>query len=306
MDIQSSPMFSVGAAEKFFADQLIVSRFNLGPMSQLSEYVKFLSETTRMSPHKLSTDARRSKLLVISSSLRETLKLLPIVVLSGLTTGGKSTLREMLRDPSDPNADVFGLGDEQRTTIPQLIVCGESPQTYCVLNNLGLSDITIPEETKKVLEVANKIFDQIASANIIVVSHGESRMNSIANDLTKLTSDVNLFQASMTCPVMTCFNKADLLYDSLARKVPRENRTNSFHLREKLLIAEAQKRRRKGLPFDLVTIAQNPYFPRVFSVFDPDKVNELGETNRKRSLLLPTRNIFLFNRREIFFRFLST
>jgi hypothetical protein len=166
-----------------------------------------------------------------------------------------------------------GLGDEQRTTIPQLIVCGESPQTYCVLNNLGLSDITIPEETKKVLEVANKIFDQIASANIIVVSHGESRMNSIANDLTKLTSDVNLFQASMTCPVMTCFNKADLLYDSLARKVPRENRTNSFHLREKLLIAEAQKRRRKGLPFDLVTIAQNPYFPRVFSVFDPDKVN---------------------------------
>jgi hypothetical protein len=52
--------------------------------------------------------------------------------------GGKSTLQEMLHHPPNPIPKAYGLSDKQRTTIPELVVCGER-----VLDNLELSDVTI-------------------------------------------------------------------------------------------------------------------------------------------------------------------
>jgi hypothetical protein len=286
-------MSSVGAIERSVAQELKLSRYALCSNSNLSMFLQFHIAATGKPSEQLSIDTspRRSKLLIISSSLRETLKLLPIVVLSGLTTGGKSTLREMLHNPFNPNHNFFGLGDRQRTTIPQLIVCGESSQTYCVLDNLGLSDLTIPEETKIVLEIVNKIFDQIASAKIIIISHEDNRKNIISNQQAMFTSQSNTQSITLTCPVMTCFNKADILFDSLIHQIPKENRINLNELRENLLVKEAQDRVRKGRPFDLVSIAQNPFFPRVFSIFDPDKVNELEEINRKESIIITPKEV---------------
>lgn len=85
---------------------------------------------------------------------------------------------------------------------------------------------------------------------------------------------------------MTCFNKADLLYDSLIRQVPRDQRNNSEITLENLLKKEAQERLHKGRPFDLVSIADNPFFPRVFSIFDPDKVDTLEDINRNNSVVI--------------------
>jgi hypothetical protein len=200
---------------------------------------------------------RKVKLLLLASAMGKLLKELPIVVLSGSHSGGKSTLRDILLgiDNSSPMAMVDSGGD--RYHLPNIKICGKDFSTYCVLDNFI--------ETRG----ASVIFDQIATAKIIVVPYY------YACDQAKLTSKTCLSPFKAHCPIMTCFNMADLL-------IP-ENPAGW----EDSLEDEAKCRRVIEEPFDLTRASDCHAFPRVWTVFNSQSIESLPVVD-KTILLTPT------------------
>jgi hypothetical protein len=259
--------------------------------SSESKYVNYLKRVLKNDTNYDDTSpvffdiARRMKLLALSSQLRTELKQLPIVMLSGISISGKSTLREMILNPMKPNRANFGSRQDHRTIIPEIIICGSAQRTWCILDTIGLSDTTIRHpDIVASLNMIDSIFKRFATAVIIVVGQEEDSKNEIANEQAHLTSKlrssaVRSSGVLLSHPTMTCFNKADVIF--YGEEIP-----NDFYCQ---LAIEAEKRLKRDRPFDLRPISLDSYFPRVFSCFDPVATSKFPvEPNLRMNKILIT------------------
>lgn len=274
----------VGIQEKFIHDSFFSHHH---PAESLELYYKLIQLWYSGIP----TDniegwdvARRFYLTILSSKLRQELKTMPIVAIFGVTTSGKSTLKEKLINPTNPNRKNFGEGMRNRTAVPDLAVCGNPHKSFCLLDTVGLSDRSIKsEETRNVIEATNNVFEAFVSAAIMVISHDEDGRNEVAEIQARKTSKFHDGRSKRArYPTLTCFNKADRLLDDDDGR-PEMTREEVLQY----LTHEAKLRINNDRPFDLRSMTESPYAPRVFSVFDKKKIpSSLVEKENMNSILV--------------------
>jgi hypothetical protein len=85
---------------------------------------------------------------------------------------------------------------------------------------------------------------------------------------------------------MTCFNKADSMFRGGFNNPMFQGRSYQDVLRE-----ESQRRCRALLPFDLVTIEEDSYKPRVFTIFDTNLYTVPPDNDRQRANLITPKEI---------------
>jgi hypothetical protein len=261
---------SVGLKEKALEVKLI--EYNLTGRESWEEYWKFtkqllqrsriITEGYNIEGEQCQHISRRLKLLVLSSHLRSALKDLPIVELSGVTSSGKSLLRELLVHPDKPDDKAYGRMPEHRTVVPKLLIAGmEKSKRYCILDTIGLSDQTFKDPAvKELLQSANRIFSIFASATVLVIANGDERKVPVASEQCTITSIYRGDMSVLNHPILTCFNKADMVFEDL----PGGNFPDDC---EKTLDKFAQQQCSQGIAYDLRSIDEDPTFPRVFSCF---------------------------------------
>jgi len=269
---------SVGLQDKRVADAL--SGRGLKAFSSFDEYKIFIEanygKDYEMKSKVSHVMINRTKLIVLSHHLRQQLKELPVALLSGVTKSGKSTLKEMLRNntQSEPVTG-FGPNQEHRTIIPQLVVCDlKDGKSFCLLDTIG-HGTNIDESVAKNLDAANDVFRSFASATIIVCAQDDREVNVLASSTSKLRSN-KVAGIPPKHPTLTCFNKADGIYGPkgfpTAVKIKRNPELGDYNTK---FIKEAAERCKTGLPFDLRTIKEDSYSPRVFSCFDPEVIEDI-------------------------------
>eukprot|EP01035_Chromulina_nebulosa_P023548 gene23548-30535_t len=223
----------------------------------------------------------RVKLILLSDYLRKTLQSLPLILLSGLTCSGKSTLREMLINPQEAiRRKKYGPLQEYRTLVPEIHICGEPGRTYGILDTIGLSDqtlltnkINLAEEIKEI----NNLFECFASATILVCGQNDDAFdNKEAISLTAQTTSMEVSgrRAIINHPTLTCFNKADTMIFSPFITGPEDDESGrSPEEQSKDLCikwkVEIESRIGKGRFFDLRSTHNDMTTPRVLSIFDP-------------------------------------
>ena len=259
---------TLGDKEKLLSERLSLQGLNFD-----SHMSAFNSTVTTCFPHTFSHTfiARRLKLTLLCHKLREILMKLPIVYVYGPTRAGKTALRENLRP--NPDHTAYGHRTRARTSIPQIYFCGEvdaenplSPpkRPFCVLDSIGIGDPAGNDpRTVEGIRMANEIFQKFAGLTIIVCK--EILDNDLSIEIASRTSTIVQGKhipcsPALDHPMMTCFTGADLIF---------ENGYDEEEDIEAELIKEARLRRTKGLPFDMRSIEQDPYFPRVWANFNP-------------------------------------
>lgn len=231
--------------------------------------------------------AHRLKLMVLSHHLRVYLKNFPIALLEGVSCSGKSTLREMLRRPNNPDKSKFGTKAEHRTLMPEIVFCESNGQTFCIFDNIGVSDNTIKDEhILAMMRQANDIFRAFASATIYVCNCEQIHTNATMRAHAEVTSTMNAQAAHIAMPILTCLNKADKMIDDIEPETLSQSKNY-----EQDLMTEAAVRLQQEKPFDLRKICDDAYTPRVFTIFDP-RIKLPEETaNRKETVLVSPREI---------------
>ena len=260
--VYSEDIVSIGQKETAVVNALV--RKNLSPNTPLLQYWNFIKITFPAEyledPYDATSLARRIKLLVLTVKLRDTLKKLPIVLLEGLTESGKTTLKEMLRNPQNPDKSKFGGRQKRRTTVPDLVVCSNNSKPFCVLDTIGVGDRSLDEQQVEALKKLNEIFLTFSSASVLVCSQNEDS-HPIVKEQIQRTS-IHSSKDILRQPILTCFNKADSIFSY--------NELATLQDYDAELRAESDDRIKSNRFYDLRTINDDCFAPRVYSVFHPD------------------------------------
>ena len=201
---------------------------------------------------------KRIKLLLLSHELREALKALKVVVLVGPTKSGKSTLREKLVHPENPNTNCFGGSYKQRTSIPELFVIGtDAGKPMCILDTIWLGERAHAKEVEQV----NRLFEQMAVATVIVCK--ESDNSPTTRSFLGRTSRLCTQPEALSHPVLTCFNQADAVFSS---NFPEEEPPERNGVT--MLNRESDARQVHDYFFDVRHPEVDNFAPRVWTAFD--------------------------------------
>lgn len=164
------------------------------------------------------------------------------------------------------NPDEYGGEPSNRTFIPKLVKAGSLERPIFVLDTIGLGEIKDSDKRNKLytsLEKANEVFRRFAHATIIVCSQSQDNINEEAKSLALITSSHNPDAQPLAFPTMTCFNKAD--------EIPKIPDIQNQPLAKfcDILRNVALEREKIQRPYDLRTIGEDMFRPRVFSCFEP-------------------------------------
>jgi hypothetical protein len=255
---------TTGEMEAMLAQKLKITS-GFGPFGDAGDLNQLLSACFPFvtSNHEQIPDVlRRLKLLVLCDAFRETLKQLPVALITGPTRSGKSTFREHMQN-GGPNRDRYGSFARHRTSVPELFFCGEHDRSIGLLDSIGIGDTT-NLEVFAAIEKANKIFRVFCQASIIVVN--ESDASPAGRGLLHCTSVVRPRNGSTDAaplhhPTITCITNADRMFGQGASFPQGEGGPAD-------LVTEARDRVVRGEPFDLRAPQVDPFAPRVLACFE--------------------------------------
>lgn len=305
-DVQYKSLRSPGEKDRFIAQNLVSKGFTKNKTVKEIRQLMFQSwdQLYLIGPeekHAFSV-ARRMQLIILANELRAKLKALPVIMLYGLSTSGKSTLAELLCNPENPDMEnAFGSSADHRTSCPTLRLCQTNGKVYGLLDTVGIGSLgTNDQEIRKWFNDARNLLSLFSTAMIIVCEQNDDSRGGVARELAFMTSDMDISEASEVVhqPTLTCFNKADHAADSVSGfdtgKFKVDGKISALKV-EEFLRVEAEKRRKVNKPYDLRTIAEDEILPRVFSCFHPTvKLPEFdpNDINRyKNSVLLTPKDV---------------
>jgi hypothetical protein len=255
---------TTGEMEAMLAQKLMITR-GFGPFGGAADLSQLVSDCfpSATGNHEQVPDLlRRLKLTVLCAALRDSLKQLPVALITGPTRSGKSTLREHMQN-GGPNRDRYGSFARHRTSVPELFFCGEHDRSIGLLDSIGIGDTT-NLEVFAAIEKANKIFRVFCQASIIVVN--ESDASPAGRGLLHCTSVVRPRNGSTDAaplhhPTITCITNADRMFGQGASFPQGEDGPAD-------LVTEARDRVVRGEPFDLRAPQVDPFAPRVLACFE--------------------------------------